>query len=198
MLEALIVKPGSAAKLRDRDARDTLGLAGKEEAAAKHAALLAELTELQERLYAESKRSILLVLQGLDASGKDGTIKHVFTGLNPQGCRVTSFKVPNDKEARHDFLWRTTRDLPQRGKIVIFNRSYYEEVLIVRVHPEILQAEDLPDHGKGGKIWQERYRSIVGLERHLRGNGTRIVKFFLHVSKEEQRRRLLNRNFPGR
>ena len=133
MLDALIVKPGSAAKLGDRDPRDTLGLAGKEEAAAKHAALLAELAELQERLYAEGKRSILLVLQGLDASGKDGTIKHVFTGLNPQGCRVSSFKAPTPVELAHDFLWRVHAQCPERGMIGIFNRSHYEDIVTVRV-----------------------------------------------------------------
>ena len=129
----------------------------------------------------------------MDAAGKDGCIKHVMSGVNPQGCDVFSYSHPSAAELRHDFLWRTTRDLPERGKIVIFNRSYYEEVLIVRVHPEILRAEALPDDGEDEKIWQGRYRSIVGLERHLHGNGTRIVKIFLHVSKEEQRRRLIAR-----
>jgi PPK2 family polyphosphate:nucleotide phosphotransferase len=129
----------------------------------------------------------------MDAAGKDGCINHVMTGVNPQGCDVVTYSHPTPAELRHDFLWRTTRDLPERGKIVIFNRSYYEEVLIVRVHPEILQAEALPDDGKDEKLWQHRYRSIVGLERHLHGNGTRIIKICLHVSKEEQRRRLLDR-----
>ena len=129
----------------------------------------------------------------MDAAGKDGCIKHVMSGVNPQGCDVFSYSHPSAAELRHDFLWRTTRDLPERGKIVIFNRSYYEEVLIVRVHPEILQAEALPDDGEDKKIWPNRYRSIVGLERHLHANGTRIVKIFLHVSKEEQRRRLIAR-----
>ena len=133
MLDALIVKPGSAAKLADRDPRDTLGLAGKEEAAEKHTALVAELAELQERLYAEGKRSVLLVLQGLDASGKDGTIKHVFTGVNPQGCRVSSFKAPTPVELAHDFLWRVHAQCPERGMIGIFNRSHYEDVVTVRV-----------------------------------------------------------------
>ncbi len=154
---------------------------------------VSRLSALQELLYASNRHAVLIIFQAMDAAGKDGCIKHVMSGVNPQGCDVFSYSHPSPAELRHDFLWRTTRDLPERGKIVIFNRSYYEEVLIVRVHPEILQAEALPDHGKGGKIWQGRYRSIVDLERHLRGNGTRIVKFFLHVSKEEQRRRLLNR-----
>jgi PPK2 family polyphosphate:nucleotide phosphotransferase len=131
----------------------------------------------------------------MDAAGKDGVIQHVMSGVNPQGCQVFSYKHPSAMELKHDFLWRTTRDLPERGKIGIFNRSYYEEVLIVRVHPEILQAEGLPDAlgGDEKSVWQGRYRSIVGLERHLDHNGTRIIKFFLHLSKEEQRKRFLAR-----
>ena len=154
---------------------------------------VARLSALQELLYASNRYALLVIFQAMDAAGKDGCIKHVMSGVNPQGCDVFSYSHPSAAELRHDFLWRTTRDLPERGKIVIFNRSYYEEVLIVRVHPEILRAEALPDDGKDEKIWQDRYRSIVGLERHLHGNGTRIVKIFLHVSKEEQRRRLLAR-----
>jgi PPK2 family polyphosphate:nucleotide phosphotransferase len=151
------------------------------------------LSALQELLYASNRHAILIIFQAMDAAGKDGCIKHVMSGVNPQGCDVFSYSHPSPTELRHDFLWRTTRDLPERGKIVIFNRSYYEEVLIVRVHPEILRAEALPDDGKNERIWAERYRSIVGLERHLHGNGTRIVKIFLHVSEQEQRRRLLDR-----
>ena len=154
---------------------------------------VARLSALQELLYASNRYAVLVIFQAMDAAGKDGCIKHVMSGVNPQGCDVFSYSHPSAAELRHDFLWRTTRDLPERGKIVIFNRSYYEEVLIVRVHPEILRAEALPDDGEDEKIWQDRYRSIVGLERHLHGNGTRIVKIFLHVSKEEQRRRLLAR-----
>ena len=151
------------------------------------------LSREQERLYASDTYAILLVLQAMDAAGKDGVIAHVMSGVNPQGCDVFSFKHPSPLELKHDFLWRTTRDLPERGKIGIFNRSYYEEVLIVRVHPEILRAEALPDSGSGKSIWQERYQSIVGLERHLDRNGTRIIKIFLHLSKEEQRQRFLAR-----
>ena len=154
---------------------------------------VARLSALQEMLFAANRHAVLIIFQAMDAAGKDGCIKHVMSGVNPQGCDVFSYSHPSPAELRHDFLWRTTRDLPERGKIVIFNRSYYEEVLIVRVHPEILDAEALPDDGKDDKIWQARFRSIVGLERHLRGNGTRIVKIFLHVSKEEQRLRLLDR-----
>jgi PPK2 family polyphosphate:nucleotide phosphotransferase len=151
------------------------------------------LKALQELLYASNEYAILVIFQAMDAAGKDGCIKHVMSGVNPQGCDVVSYSHPSPAELQHDFLWRTTRNLPERGKIVIFNRSYYEEVLIVRVHPEILRAEALPDNGEEDRIWQERFRSIVGLERHLHSNGTRIIKIFLHVSKEEQRRRLLDR-----
>ena len=154
---------------------------------------VARLSAQQALLYASNRHAVLVIFQAMDAAGKDGCIKHVMSGVNPQGCDVFSYSHPSPAELRHDFLWRTTRDLPERGKIVIFNRSYYEEVLIVRVHPEILEAEALADDGRHEKIWQDRFRSIVGLERHLRCNGTRIVKIFLHVSKEEQRRRLLDR-----
>jgi PPK2 family polyphosphate:nucleotide phosphotransferase len=149
------------------------------------------LDELQQLLYASNQYAVLLIFQAMDAAGKDGVIRHVMSGVNPQGCQVFSFKHPSPAELAHDFLWRTTRDLPERGKIGIFNRSYYEEVLIVRVHPEILRGENLPDGGKN--IWERRFRSITDLERHLHGNGTRIVKFFLHLSKEEQRKRFLAR-----
>ena len=152
-----------------------------------------KLSSLQERLYASGSYAILLIFQAMDGAGKDGVIAHVMSGVNPQGCDVFSYKHPTPVELKHDFLWRTTRDLPERGKIVIFNRSYYEEVLIVRVHPEILSAEGLPDSGSGKPIWQDRYQSIVGLERHLERSGTRILKFFLHLSKEEQRKRFLAR-----
>ena len=130
----------------------------------------------------------------MDAAGKDGAIKHVMSGVNPQGCQVFSFKHPSPAELQHDFLWRTTRDLPERGRIGIFNRSYYEEVLIARVHPEILRTEGIPDAPRDGRaVWRERYRSIKHLERHLHANGTRIVKFYLHLSKDEQRTRFLQR-----
>ena len=152
------------------------------------------LSSLQERLYASDRYSVLLILQAMDAAGKDGIIKHVMSGVNPQGCQVFSFKHPSPEELKHDFLWRTTRDLPERGRIGIFNRSYYEEVLIVRVHPEILHAEALPGSARGNAaFWRERFRSIVSLERHLYENGTRIIKVYLHLSKDEQRRRFLER-----
>ncbi len=153
-----------------------------------------ELSAQQELLYASNRYSLLMIFQAMDAAGKDGVIEHVMSGVNPQGCQVFSFKHPSAEELKHDFLWRTTRNLPERGQIGIFNRSYYEEVLIVRVHPQILHAEGLPDELMDEKrIWRERYRSIVDLERHLTRNGTRIIKFFLHLSKDEQRKRFLKR-----
>ncbi len=152
------------------------------------------MSEQQQLLYASNRYALLLIFQAMDAAGKDGAIKHVMSGVNPQGCQVFSFKHPSATELQHDFLWRTTRDLPERGRIGIFNRSYYEEVLIVRVHPEILRSEALaePPHDRK-TLWRERYRSIAGFERHLHANGTRIIKFFLHLSKEEQRKRFLAR-----
>ncbi len=155
---------------------------------------IAELTEQQSLLYANNSHSLLLIFQAMDAAGKDSAIKHVMSGVNPQGCQVFSFKHPSTAELAHDFLWRTTRCLPERGQIGIFNRSYYEEVLIVRVQPEILRSEGLPGEAlKAPDFWQQRYRSIRDLESHLLRNGTRIIKFFLHLSKEEQRRRFLRR-----
>ena len=155
---------------------------------------VAQLSALQQLLYASNSHAILLILQAMDTAGKDGVIKHVMSGVNPQGCQVFSYKHPSPVELQHDFLWRTTRDLPERGRIGIFNRSYYEEVLIARVHPEILRSEGLPDApNNNADIWRERYSSITHLERHLHANGTRIIKIFLHLSKEEQRKRFLER-----
>ena len=153
---------------------------------------IARLDQQQQLLYASNQYALLLIFQAMDAAGKDGIIRHVMSGINPQGCQVFSFKHPSASELAHDFLWRTARDLPERGRIGIFNRSYYEEVLIVRVHPEILGAENLPGDG-GKKVWEHRFRSIRDFERHHVTNGTRIVKFFLHLSKEEQRKRFLAR-----
>src|ERR1700731_4632986 len=152
------------------------------------------LSAQQELLYASDQYAVLLIFQAMDAAGKDGAIRHVMSGVNPQGCQVYSFKHPSATELKHDFLWRTTRELPERGRIGIFNRSYYEEVLIVRVHREILRSEGIPSAPHDDKaVWHDRYRSIVDLEKHLHGNGTRIIKFFLHLSKEEQRKRFLAR-----
>jgi PPK2 family polyphosphate:nucleotide phosphotransferase len=153
-----------------------------------------ELSARQSLLYADNRHSLLLIFQAMDAAGKDGAIKHVMSGVNPQGCQVFSFKQPSAEELGHDFLWRTTRCLPEHGHIGIFNRSYYEEVLVVRVHPEILRAQELPEELIRDKnFWEHRYRSINDLEKHLRRNGTLVVKFFLHLSREEQWRRFLER-----
>ena len=155
---------------------------------------VAQLSSLQQLLYASNRHALLLIFQAMDAAGKDGAIRHVMSGVNPQGCQVFSFKHPSATELLHDFLWRTTRDLPERGRIGIFNRSYYEEVLIVRVHPEILGSEGLPDTSLDeAAVWHDRYRSIADLERHLHANGTRIIKFYLHLSKDEQKKRFLER-----
>jgi PPK2 family polyphosphate:nucleotide phosphotransferase len=153
-----------------------------------------QLSAQQQLFYASNRHAILLIFQAMDAAGKDGAIRHVMSGVNPQGCQVFSFKHPSPAELEHDFLWRTTRDLPERGRIGIFNRSYYEEVLIVRVHPEILRNEGLPDAAlDDGEVWRNRYRSIVDLERHLERNGTCVIKFFLHLSPDEQRKRFVER-----
>jgi PPK2 family polyphosphate:nucleotide phosphotransferase len=153
-----------------------------------------QLSALQQLHYASHRYALLLIFQGMDASGKDGAIRHVMSGVNPQGCEVFSFKQPTADELEHDFLWRTNRHLPERGRIGIFNRSYYEEVLVVRVHPEILRSQGLPEELRDEKnIWKERYESITDLERHLHRNGTKVIKFFLHLSKNEQRRRFLER-----
>lgn len=155
---------------------------------------IAELRSLQDLHYACQKYSLLLIFQAMDAAGKDGTIQHVMSGINPQGCQVFSFKQPSDEELKHDFLWRASRCLPERGRIGIFNRSYYEEVLIVKVHPEILHRQGLPEELADEKtVWEHRYHSIKNFEQHLQRNGTRILKFFLHLSKDEQKKRFLAR-----
>jgi len=182
MLDALTVRPGSAAGLEQRDPRDTVGLPEKKHAAEELEALLEELGSLQERLYAEGGRSVLVVLQGLDASGKDGTISHVFTGVNPQGCRVTSFKAPTPVELAHDFLWRVHAECPAKGMIGIFNRSHYEDVVTVRVL-ELAPKE----------VWSRRPERIVEFERLLVDEGTTVLKCFLHVSAEEQQERFAER-----
>jgi PPK2 family polyphosphate:nucleotide phosphotransferase len=187
-----LVKEGTRVRLQKRPTR--VRAARDDEYRELLAAQVAKLSEMQELLYASNRYSLLLIFQGMDTSGKDGAIKHVMTGVNPQGCRVTSFKHPSGTELQHDFLWRTTEELPERGRIGIFNRSYYEEVIVVRVHPQLLQAEGLPDASSAdAKVWRARYRSINDLERHLTRCGTRVVKFFLHLSKDEQSRRLLAR-----
>lgn len=154
---------------------------------------VARLSDQQRLLYASNRHALLVIFQAMDTAGKDGAIRHVMSGVNPQGCQVFSFQHPSAQELQHDFLWRTARDLPERGRIGVFNRSYYEEVLIVRVHSNLLLSEGLPDPEDEDVVWRRRYRSILDMERHLHTNGTRIVKVFLHLSKEEQRKRLLAR-----
>ncbi len=181
-------------KLGDRDPRDTCGLdIEKKDAADLLANGIKRLSKLQERLYAEGRWAVLAILQGLDTSGKDGVIKHVLSGINPQGCEVTSFKQPSSLELAHDFLWRTTVALPARGRVGIFNRSYYEETVVVRAHPELLEKQNLPKRLVTDAIWKERYEDINNFELHLARNGTVPIKFFLHLSKEEQTKRLLAR-----
>jgi PPK2 family polyphosphate:nucleotide phosphotransferase len=188
------VKAGEKVKLKKWPTRTKPRYESKsqyEEILSEH---IRKLSAQQNLLYASNQYALLLIFQGLDAAGKDGAIKHVMSGVNPEGCDVFSFKQPSAEELEHDFLWRTSLHLPERGRIVIFNRSYYEEVLIVRVHPELLIGEGQPDELAGEKtIWEQRYRSIVDLEHHLYWNGTRIIKFFLHLSKDEQRQRFMAR-----
>ena len=195
------VKPGRRLRMKQHDPawlgnKQLRALAGdelKERAKALIQQNLAQLADVQERLYANDVYSVLVVLQAMDAAGKDGLIKHVMSGLNPQGCQVFSFKRPSDEELDHNFLWRYSRCLPERGRIGIFNRSYYEETLVVRVHPEILSRQKLPPGKRGKGFWQGRYDDINQFERHLSENGTLILKFFLNVSKREQKKRFLER-----
>jgi PPK2 family polyphosphate:nucleotide phosphotransferase len=187
------VTEGRKFRLADFDPADTWRLKSKENAQQWLEEGAGRLSELQSLLYAQNQWSLLLVFQAMDAAGKDGTIKHVMSGVNPQGCQVFSFKVPSEEDLNHDFLWRTTKCLPERGRIGIFNRSYYEETLVVRVHPEFLARQKLPPALVTKTIWQERFEDINGMERHLARNGVVIRKFFLHLSKKAQRQRLLSR-----
>jgi PPK2 family polyphosphate:nucleotide phosphotransferase len=181
-------------RLKDFDPADTAGLANDKDAFAKEVADdTKKLGKLQDRLYAERRWSVLVVLQGMDASGKDGVVQHVFAGVNPQGLDVRSFKQPSSEELAHDFLWRTTLKLPERGRIGVFNRSYYEEVIVVRVHPEYVGGQGLPKPLVTDNIWQERFEDIVAYEKHLARSGTLVLKFFLHMSKEEQAKQQLQR-----
>lgn len=189
----LQVKPGSKAKLADRDPSWTFPNIGKDQAMESLEHDLAGLATAQDLLYANTSRAVLVILQAMDAAGKDGIVKHVMSGVNPQGCRVYSFKVPSAEEKIHDFLWRYSKCLPERGVIGIFNRSYYEEVLVVRVHPEFLGVDAHKARKNGGDFWRARYEDINAFERHLTRTGTTILKFFLHVSKKEQKKRLLER-----
>jgi PPK2 family polyphosphate:nucleotide phosphotransferase len=187
------VESGKNFRLKDFDPADTGNLHSKEHAEDALQEGIARTAELQDKLYAQDKWAVLLIFQAMDAAGKDGIIKHVMSGINPQGCQVHSFKVPTGSELEHDFLWRTTCALPERGHIGIFNRSYYEEVLVVRVHPEILRSQKTPDSLIGKNIWNERFEDIRGFERHMARSGTVIRKFFLNVSKKEQKKRFLAR-----
>jgi PPK2 family polyphosphate:nucleotide phosphotransferase len=180
-------------RLADHDPDDMGPLGSRDEATGLLARGLESLREQQEKLYAQGTWAVLLIFQAMDAAGKDSTIKHVMSGVDPQGCEVSSFKAPSADEIAHDYLWRTTLRLPRRGHIGVFNRSYYEEVLVVRVHPEILRAQRLPPAVMSRRIWNERFEDIACFERHLARNGVAVLKFFLHVSKEEQRKRFLER-----
>ncbi len=189
----LIVPPGTTISLAEYDPGYTGEFTSKSEAQDKLERDIARLAELQEVLYAHNRYALLLIFQAMDAAGKDSVIKHVMSGVNPQGCQVFSFKAPSQEELDHDFMWRTTKALPERGRIGIFNRSYYEEVLIVRVHPEILNSQNIPDEERNENIWQHRFDDINNFERYLTRNGTVILKFFLYVSKKEQKERFLER-----
>ena len=189
------ISDGSRFRLKDIDPGDTMDLKSEDKPRAKEALAIGiqALAELQERLYAQDRWAVLLAFQAMDAAGKDGAIKHVMSGVNPQGCQVYSFKAPSSEDLDHDYLWRCMKSLPERGRIGIFNRSYYEEVLVVRVHPELLEKQKLPSELRHKHIWKERYEDIRNFERYLARNGTLILKFFLNVSKEEQKKRFLDR-----
>ncbi len=192
-LKPFRVTNGKKFKLKQVDPRDTAGLKSKEDAAKILQSGVQRLAELQDKLYAQDRWALLLVFQAMDAAGKDGTIKHVMSGVNPAGCQVYSFKAPSSEELDHDFMWRTLRCLPERGRIGIFNRSYYEEMLVVRVHPELLHGQKVPPSLVTDDIWKERFEDVRNIEQYLSRNGVAIVKFFLHVSKQEQRKRFLDR-----
>jgi PPK2 family polyphosphate:nucleotide phosphotransferase len=194
MLDRFRVTSGKGFRLKDHDPADTMGhLLSKPQAEAMLAHDVHRLAALQEKLYAQNEWAMLCVLQAMDAAGKDGTIKHVMSGVNPQGVRVTSFKAPGPEELAHDFLWRANRALPERGHIGIFNRSHYEEVLVVRVHPEVLERQHLPDEVLGKRMWDQRLEAIAAFERYLTRQGMVVLKFFLNVSRREQKRRFLER-----
>ncbi len=187
------VEVGKRFRLNEYDPADTWNFKSREHAAAELEKGLAQLDDLQDKLYAQDRWAVLLILQGMDAGGKDSVIKHVMSGVNPQGCSVSSFKSPSEEELNHDYLWRTSRRLPARGQIGIFNRSYYEEVLVVRVHSHLLKAEKIPPALVGKKIWKQRFEDVNGFEQYLGRNGVLVRKFFLHLSREEQRKRFLAR-----
>jgi len=193
IIEPYCITKGEKFRLKDHDPADTNGIKDKHQAQGLLEDGTALLSHMQEKLYAQDRWALLLIFQAMDAAGKDGAIKHVMSGVNPQGCDVTSFKSPSNEELDHDYLWRTHKCIPARGKIGIFNRSYYEEVLVVRVHPPFLRAQKLPDQLITKHIWDERYEDINSFERYLTRNGVVIRKFFLNVSKKEQKKRFLER-----
>jgi PPK2 family polyphosphate:nucleotide phosphotransferase len=192
-LKPYVVKDGDKFKLKDHDPDDTRWIKSTKEGKELLESGVEQLSELQERLYAQDRWGVLLIFQAMDAAGKDGAIKHVLSGVNPQGCQVYSFKSPSHEELDHDFLWRTSKSLPERGRIGIFNRSYYEEVLVVRVHPEFLKGQKVPADLITKHIWRERFEDIAAFERYLARNGYVIRKFFLNVSRKEQKKRFLER-----
>ena len=192
-LSPFLIRPRQKVSLKDHDPRFHGDYKDKDAAKKRLEKDIARMRALQDVFYAADSHSVLIIFQALDAAGKDGAIKHVMSGLNPQGCQVASFKAPSSRELDHDYLWRSNIFLPERGRIGIFNRSYYEEVLVVRVHPELLAAQKLPNRADGDALWRQRYREINNFEKYLSDNGTRIIKFFLNVSKEEQKERFLER-----
>jgi PPK2 family polyphosphate:nucleotide phosphotransferase len=193
LAERYVVTKGEKFRLKEFDPADTGGMKSKKHAEKLQEQSSALASQMQEKLYAQDRWALLLIFQGMDAAGKDGAVKHVMSGVNPQGCDVYSFKAPTNEELDHDYLWRTHRVMPERGKIGIFNRSYYEEVLVVRLHPGLLKAEKLPDRLVTKHVWDERYEDINSFERYLTRNGVVIRKFFLHISKKEQKNRFLER-----
>jgi len=186
------IKPGKSPSLSELDTDDTAGM-NKARAQKRLLSGIERLSDAQERLYAQNTWSVLIIFQAMDAAGKDSTIKHVMSGVNPQGCQVFSFKAPSAEELDHDFLWRSVKALPERGRLGIHNRSYYEEVIVTRVHPEFLDRQQLPDTDRSSHFWKRRFESINNFEEHLYNSGTLVLKFFLHISQEEQRQRFLER-----
>jgi PPK2 family polyphosphate:nucleotide phosphotransferase len=193
VIKAFTIADGKGFRLKKFDPAETGGIETKEKAAVRLERGIARLRDLQEKLYAQGTWALLVILQAMDAAGKDSTIKHVMSGVNPQGCEVTPFKAPGPEDLAHDFLWRATRRLPERGRIGIFNRSYYEDVLVVRVHSRLVAAERIPPRLVSQRTWKERFEDINAFERHLRRNGIVVCKFFLHVSRQEQKKRFLER-----
>jgi PPK2 family polyphosphate:nucleotide phosphotransferase len=193
LMDRLVAKPGKKISLKDYDPDWTGSIRDKQHAEGLLREGVRSLAKYQDKLYAQDTYSLLMIFQAMDAAGKDGTIRHVMSGINPQGCQVFSFKAPSAEERDHDYLWRSSKALPERGRIGIHNRSYYEEVLVCRVHPQLLASQQLPDDCKNDGVWNQRFKEINNFERYLTDNGVVILKFFLHVSKKEQKKRFLER-----